>query len=78
MQGVFAKLVDTKKGNPDKEWWSRVIRRVSFGSSSDKYDGWFIKDFLGFDDMVTLGEMPKGFATVPLTIRSGYNSDTVT
>ncbi len=70
-QYVASKLLDTKKGNPDKEWWSRVIRRVPFGSSTDKYDGWFVRDFLGFDNMVTLAEMPKGFATAPLTILSG-------
>ena len=69
VEKVFAKLLDTKKGNPDTDWWSRVIRTQSFGSGGDRYDGWYIREFLGKDRAISLGKMTRGFNVVPLTIK---------
>ncbi len=77
VEKVFAKLVDTRKGNPDKDWWSKVIRRQSYGSDEDKYDGWYVKEFLGFSEEIGLGSMPKGFVIVPLKIIHGFDGSVI-
>lgn len=45
---IIEKFIDTKKGNPDKEWWEQIInhRYAQEGSGSAKYwSGWIINFF---------------------------------
>merc|ERR1712226_118996 len=74
-EGVCNKLADTYKNNPDKEWWSKVFSMVGFGSGPRYVDGWFAKDVLGVSDTTTMGQIPKPFVTVPMTISDGCNSE---
>ncbi len=75
---VFAKLLDTFDGNPDKDWWARIIDIQHPHGSGDvtKYDGWFVADMLGIQKKrVKLEDFPRGFTTVPITITDLTNKD---
>ena len=69
---VFAKLLDTYQGNPDKEWWKRIIVDKSYNkfvecgySPEVGFSGWFMTDFLN----QTFADAPTGLTSAPLTIR---------
>jgi len=69
---VLEKLLDTYQGNPDTDWWGKIIfRQTTYGSGGrDDYGGWFISDFLGLGGLIStcLKDIPSGINTVPLTI----------
>jgi len=70
---VLEKLLETFRGNPDKDWWSRIVSSHSYYSSGGPvppvYDGWLIKDFYGIHyRKVPLDFIPSGVNVVPLTI----------
>ena len=45
---VYEKLLATFEGKPDKDWWSRVISKVPFGSGGQtKFEGWIIQFLQG-------------------------------
>jgi len=67
---VLEKLLETFRGNPDKNWWSRIVTRHSYGSGPTDYDGWLMNDFYGFPYRGTLDEIPSGVNVVPLTIKN--------
>ena len=48
---VFVKLLETFDGNPDKDWWSRIMdRHKPWGSGANsRFDGWYVADMLGID-----------------------------
>ena len=53
--GVFEKLVQTYQGNPDKEWWKRIVVDDSYDqfvvcgfSPEVGFSGWFTFFFLGW------------------------------
>ena len=72
---VLDKLLDTYLGNPDKDWWSKMIyRNTTYGSGgTDDYGGWFISDFLGLGEKIdtNLTKVPSGLSIVPLTLTDG-------
>ena len=72
---VLDKLLDTYQGNPDKDWWSKMIyRNTKYGSGgTDDYGGWFISDFLGLGEWIdtNLTKVPSGLSVVPLTLTDG-------
>ena len=43
---VLEKLLDTFNGNPDTDWWSRIMTiDVQHGSGGGTYyNGWFVRD----------------------------------
>merc|ERR1711963_1175424 len=46
---ICDKLIDTYRGNGDKEWWSKIFshKQHGFGSGAyTTYDGWFLSDLL--------------------------------
>jgi len=70
---VFEKLLQTYQGNPDKEWWKRIIVDDSYDqfvvcgfSPEIGFSGWFMTDFLN----QTFTDAPTGLTSAPLTIRS--------
>ena len=70
--GVFEKLLETYQGNPNKEWWERIIVDESYDefvvcgfSPEVGFTGWFMTDFLN----QTFADAPTGLASAPLTIR---------
>ena len=46
---VANKLVDTFKGDPDTDWWSKIITKKSYGSGSPEFGGWFMTDVLNVE-----------------------------
>ena len=77
---VLGKLLDTYLGNPDKDWWSKMIyRHTTYGSGgTDDYGGWFISDFLGLGEKIdtNLTKVPSGLSIVPLTLTDGVTEET--
>ena len=75
--GVFEKLVQTYQGNPDKEWWKRIVVDDSYDqfvvcgfSPEVGFSGWFMTDFLN----QTFDDAPTGLTSAPLTIRQAEKS----
>ena len=69
---VFRKLLDTYNGNPDKEWWKKIVVDESYDqfvvcgfSPEVGFSGWFMTDFLN----QTFADAPTGLTSAPLTIR---------
>ena len=68
---VLKNLLETYRGNPDKEWWSRIMDIFRFGSGGGtKLTGWFVRDFLGIK-FGYMKDVPSGVNVVPLTIVAG-------
>ena len=41
VEGITDKLLDTFRGNPDEDWWSKVIAERSYGSGRSEFKGIF-------------------------------------
>ena len=70
--GVFAKLLETYQGEPNKEWWNKIVVDESYDefvvcgfSPEVGFSGWFMTDFLN----QTFADAPTGLTSAPLTIR---------
>jgi len=72
VRGVLDNLLETYRGNPDKDWWSRIMDiQKSFGSGGGTFlTGWFVTDFLGITNG-DLESLPSGINLVSLTITDG-------
>jgi len=70
VERISDKLVETYRGDGDKEWWSKILSHEShgFGSGSyTTYDGWFLKDLLNISKEVeSFSSIPSGLVSVPL------------
>ena len=67
-EDVFCKLLATYLGEPDKDWWSRIITTEPFGSGAQcKYGGW-IAQFMEGAKSLNYDDFSSGLVTVPLTI----------
>ena len=67
---ICDKLIETYRGNGDKEWWSRIFSGGKwFGSGGQTtYDGWFLKDLLNVSGHIgSFNRIPSGLVSVPLT-----------
>ena len=64
-KAVLKKLLETFRGNPDKDWWSRIMTIGGGGCFGWTPPGWFVQDFLGFDDR---DFKQSGVNVVPLTL----------
>ena len=70
-KAVLKNLLETYRGNPDKEWWSRIMVLTPFGSGGQvNLSGWFVRDFLGLKSG-DLEEVPSGVNVVPVTLTNG-------
>ena len=58
VEGITDKLLDTFRGNPDEDWWSKVIAERSYGSGRSEFKGIF--KALGLD-LVKFGHFSKLF-----------------
>jgi len=77
---ISDKLVETYRGNGNKEWWSKILSHEShgFGSGSyTTYDGWFLKDLLNISKEVeSFSSIPSGLVSVPLIFdNNGHETD---
>jgi len=70
VERISDKLVETYRGDGDKEWWSKIFSREShgFGSGSySTYDGWFLRDLLNISKRLeSFSSIPSGLVSVPL------------
>jgi len=67
---ICDKLIDTYRGNGDKEWWSKIFSHEQHGFGSGAYttyDGWFLSDLLNISKSVeSFASIPSGLVSVPL------------
>jgi len=80
VEWISDKLVETYRGDGDKEWWSKILSREShgFGSGSySTYDGWFLRDLLNISKEVeSFSSIPSGLVSVPLIFDdNGHETD---
>ena len=68
VKDVFEKLLATYQGSPNKDWWSRIVSRKSFGSGPSGYGGWFTHFLEGTKEAIEIRDFSGGVVTVPLTI----------
>jgi hypothetical protein len=51
VENVFARLVSTYQGNPDTDWWSKIMHHeIEYGSGGDSHDyysGWIVEFLQG-------------------------------
>merc|ERR1711920_181007 len=70
VERISDKLIETYRGDGDKEWWSKIFSRErhGFGSGSySTYDGWFLRDLLNISKSVeSFSSIPSGLVSVPL------------
>jgi len=76
VEGITDKLLETFRGNPDEDWWSKVIAERSYGSGRSEFKGWFMTDLLNIDNAENIGNAPSGLVSVPMTITDGQLSET--
>jgi len=69
-KSVLEKLLQTYQGEPDTDWWSKLIGKIpgASGIGLKPGGGWFIRDFLGLGEGASLSQVPTGINVVPLTI----------
>lgn len=69
IENITTQLLNTYQGNPDKDWWSRIITEESFGSGErDRFEGWFMTELLNMHNAECISDAPSGIVTVPMTI----------
>ena len=68
IENITTQLLNTYQGNPDKDWWSRIITKERFGSGGQvNFKGWFMADLLNVRDAECISDAPSGIVTVPMT-----------
>merc|ERR1719219_2145205 len=66
VEEIASKLLDTYNGNPDEDWWSRIITENSYGSGMPDFDGWFMEKLLNVKHATTIGSAPSGLVSIPM------------
>jgi len=73
---VLQNLLDTFRGNPNQDWWARIMTFHPFGSGGQtSINGWYVRDFLGKTGMVEYQDLKSGLNAVPLTITNGIREE---
>ena len=69
IENITNQLLKTYQGNPNKDWWSRIIAKESFGSGGQvDFKGWFMTKLLNVQDAKHISDAPSGIVTVPMTL----------
>jgi len=68
VENITNKLLDTYNGEPDEDWWSRIINRESYGSGAPDFYGWFMVNLLNIHDASSLGDAPSGLVSIPIKL----------
>ena len=72
-KAILKNLLETFRGNPDKDWWGRIMTVEYFGSGlHTMLTGWFVQDFLGFHDEYF---EQSGLNVVPITLMDGLTME---
>ncbi|CAL4122136.1 unnamed protein product, partial [Meganyctiphanes norvegica] len=72
---IFTNLLNTYKGEPDKEWWSHILSWNEGNASGLKshWSGWF-PEFMGCCDRPDgPDDFPSGLVSVPVHIKDQHN-----
>lgn len=64
---IISKFIDTYKGEPDVEWWNKIMVPYFPGSGTDYIDGWILH-FFGIYECVDFGQLPKTSISVPIKL----------
>ena len=75
VETIASKLLDTYLGNPDQDWWSRIITKERFGSGETRFQGWFMVDLLNIWNANGISDAPSGLVTVNMTITDGTTEE---
>ena len=61
IDNITNQLLQTYQGNPNKDWWSRIIAKESFGSGGQvDFKGWFMTKLLNVQDAKHISDAPSG------------------
>ena len=72
-KAILKNLLETFRGNPDKDWWGRIMTVEYFGSGlHTMLTGWFVQDFLGFHNEYF---EQSGVNVVPITLIDGLTKE---
>jgi len=66
VEEIATKLLDTYNGNPDEDWWSRIITEQKYGSGAPSFNGWFMNNLLNRRGARTIGSAPSGLVSIPM------------
>lgn len=74
---VLKELLNTFRGNPNQDWWLRIMTiKHRGGSGGGTYiDGWYVRDFLGKTGNVDFRALKSGLNAVPLIITDGQREE---
>jgi len=77
-KGVLSNLLDTKRGNPDKDWWGHILswNEIQESGGREWWSGWFPEFLKASEEMSVPSEFPRGLVSVPLKIEDIDHSDT--
>jgi len=78
IENIASKLLDTYNGNPDKDWWSQIIKNHNRPClcGAPEIDGWFMKRLLNVHFADSISDAPSGLVSVPMTINDyGHEED---
>jgi len=78
-KGVLNKLLDTKRGNPDRDWWGHILSwNLNHGSgASEFWSGWFPEFLMAKGAISDPKDFPRGLVSVPLIIEDTNNKPAV-
>jgi len=66
IEKIADKLIETFKGNPDEDFWSRIITEKRYGSGGPTFKGWFMNILLNKRHAKTIGSAPSGLVSIPM------------
>ena len=75
---VFQKLLETYRGEPDKQWWDRILHHEGaggYGTSNRGYTGWLVHLAEGTTYRVDHSDLTDGLVSVPLEISHPGGTD---
>ena len=75
IENITNQLLKTYQGNPNKDWWSRIITKERFGSGETRFQGWFMVDLLNIWNANGISDAPSGLVTVNMTITDGTTEE---
>ncbi|XP_066927488.1 uncharacterized protein [Clytia hemisphaerica] len=76
VRGVYEKLLVTFEATPDKNWWSKIISKVPYGSGGqERYEGWIVQFLEGKPSIQTLSKMQSSITSAPMKITYDRNCE---
>ncbi|XP_046864641.1 uncharacterized protein LOC124459160 [Xenia sp. Carnegie-2017] len=67
-ENIFKKLLATYCGEPDCEWWSKIVSKEGFGSGPRRYEEWIPQFMANLKSPADFSDFTSGLVTVQLTL----------